>query len=62
MTETQDLTFDEWLERLEAEDAKRQPSNSGWRLVEQTGRECWRAYYDDGYSPLAALLEDWSSQ
>lgn len=62
MTDTQTLTFDQWLERLEEENAKRTPADSGWRLVEQTGRECWRAYYEDGYSPLEALLEDWSHQ
>lgn len=30
------------------------------RLVQDTGTECWRDYYDHGYTAKAALMEDLS--
>ena len=51
-------TFDEWLVEL---DALCEKYGGGKGMVEQTGRECWRTYYDDDYSPDDALREDWSN-
>ena len=28
------------------------------RIVNDTGAECWMHYYEDGYTPLQALIED----
>ncbi len=30
------------------------------RVAQQTGQECWRDYYDDGYTPEEAAREDLS--
>jgi hypothetical protein len=30
----------------------------GANFVQQTGEECWREYYHEGYSPSEALRED----
>jgi hypothetical protein len=49
------FTFWQWLGFLDGA-----ALTCGWkyRIVEQTGDECWRDYYDDGYTPLEALTED----
>lgn len=58
-------TFDLWIAGLErAMDAwaarhGERPYGDG-SLAETTGLECWRDYYEDGYSPHEAFLEDQS--
>ena len=52
--------FEAWLIELDAEYEFRNGDQTGRPLVEQTGEECWRDYYDDGYTPAAALIEDFS--
>lgn len=48
------MTFEEWLAELDAESLRR-----GYKKpVSAVGTECWRGYYDDGYSPVDALDED----
>jgi hypothetical protein len=61
-TNSPSLSFEEWLRELDAEYEKRGGDQTGKSLVAQSGRECWRDYYDDGYSPADALSEDWSYQ
>ena len=47
--------FQKWLDELDEVAAKFDAPN----LVEQTGAECWKCFFDDGYSPEDALREDW---
>jgi len=56
-------TFEEWITALElvmddwgAKNDGR-PYGSG-SLAETTGLDCWRGYYNDGYSPRDAFSED----
>ena len=51
------FTFEQWLAFLDGA-----ALSGGWkyRIAEQTGDECWRDYYDYGYTPLEALTEDCS--
>ncbi len=49
------MEFDKWLKELDAVAAKNGQEGS---LSEQTGKDCWRGYYDDGFSPLDAFIED----
>lgn len=51
------ITFDEWLAELDARGGDRYGAG---KVSENTGAECWRGYFDDGYSPQDALDEDWS--
>lgn len=55
MSDEQDLTFDEWLEQIEAEYWIRGGDITGWSQVEQTGQRRWRELYDEGWSPEEAL-------
>ena len=49
--------FQEWLDELDAYAAQ-----LGWpeNIVKQTGSDCWRDYYMDGYTPAEAWAEDMS--
>lgn len=51
------ITFEQWLNFLDGS-----ALTCGWksRMAQQTGAECWKDYYDDGYTPLEALTEDCS--
>ncbi len=49
------ITFEQWLEAL---DAAALTAGFKGRIVKDTGDDCWRDYYDDGYTPRAALAED----
>lgn len=51
------FTFEQWLGFLD-----QVALSNRWkeRIVAQTGAECWRDYYDDGYTPYEALQEDCS--
>lgn len=51
-------TFDEWLAML---DAAALSNGFKGRIVKDTGSDCWRDYYLDGYTPTQALLEDLSN-
>lgn len=51
------MSFDDWLKELDAE-AERLANVKN--LSTKTGRDCWRTYFDDDYSPADALVEDWS--
>ena len=59
------LTFDMWMERLEAimREWERAWGNLPYKLplAESTGLDCWREMYDDGHSPQAAFWEDQES-
>lgn len=47
--------FEQWLGFL---DGAALTCRWKYRIAEQTGEECWKDYYDDGYTPLEALTED----
>ena len=49
------FTFEQWLGFL---DGAALTCRWKYRIAEQTGEECWKGYYDDGYTPLEALTED----
>jgi hypothetical protein len=48
------LTFDEWFEELKAWG----PDNGFPFDPETLDKEAWREYYDEGYAPGVAMLED----
>jgi hypothetical protein len=50
-------TFEQWLSLLDKEAQSRGVEGS---LTNDTGADCWRDYFDDGYTPAEALDEDWS--
>lgn len=57
-------TFEAWIADLEiimdefaSEYGGGRPYGDG-TLAETTGLECWRGYYDGGYSPREAFDED----
>jgi hypothetical protein len=50
-------TFEEWCACLCAIAAKDQ-NRYGPNPIESCGEDCWRDYYDDGYSPEDAWWED----
>ena len=53
---TGNMFFKRWLTILEKDpDVIR---GYGTPLSEATGLECWWSYYDGGYSPREAILED----
>jgi len=60
----QSKTFGEWLDALDAHHDHLRNTEEGFvgyghgSLVTKTGEECWRDFYDDGYSPEAALDAD----
>lgn len=49
------LTFDQWLSDL---DALARAEGCERSYVEQTGRECWQAPYDDGITPAEAWADE----
>lgn len=49
------MPFDQWCAALDEYAAS---VGHGDNTVEQTGADCWREYYDDGYSPRDAYDED----
>ena len=57
MTETATLTFEEWCAELNKL-GKAEPNRYGPTPVESCGAECWRDYFDMGYSPTDAWSED----
>jgi hypothetical protein len=48
-------TFEDWCASLNRWSAKYGYSGG---IVQQTGADCWRDYYDEGYTPDEALRED----
>jgi len=52
-----DRTFDAWCSRLR-ELGTAEPLRYGPDPIEACGPECWRNYYDDGYTPESAWAED----
>jgi hypothetical protein len=58
-----DLTFEQWIEALEAYHARLRETEDGFQgygrsVVAATGAECWRSYFEDGYMPEDALDTD----
>lgn len=51
------IPFEQWLAGL---DHAALTAGFRCRMVAGTGAECWRDYYDDGYTPRDALAEDLS--
>lgn len=51
------FSFEQWLGFLD-----HTALTYGWksRIAAQTGAECWRDYYEAGFTPLEALTEDCS--
>jgi len=49
------FTLDQWLGFLDGA-----ALTCGWRyrISRSTGEECWKDYYEDGYTPMEALTED----
>ena len=60
----QTITFEEWCKALDEHHEHLRQTEDGFEgygagsLIEQTGAECWRSYYDDDFSPEDALSED----
>lgn len=52
------MSFEEWLERLDAAAERLDPECKSYS--KQTGTDCWKGYWEDGYSPEDAIYEDWS--
>ncbi len=52
--------FEKYMDALDAEHASRGAPYGDGSLWETTGIECWLSYFEDGYSPAAALDEDQS--
>lgn len=48
-------TFQEWFKELLEEGTKLE-----YPFVNENDPECWKDYYDSGYSPYDAILEDMS--
>lgn len=46
------FTFDEWFS-----DVKEIAKEYGY-IVEDSSKEAWQPFYEDGYSPREAFLED----
>jgi hypothetical protein len=49
------ISFAQWLAAL---DHAALTAGFKGRIAADTGAECWQEYYDDGYTPTAALSED----
>lgn len=53
-TPEQTLSFEDWCAEL-----NKLPNAFGIEhLTDDTGVDCWRCYYDDGYTPEDVLAED----
>jgi len=50
-------SFDDWCIEL---DRTAKKDGFDYEMTEQTGKEAWRGFYDDGYDPEDALYEDLS--
>ena len=55
--ENQIFTFERWLKELSSIAFL---NGYTYNLVESSGEDCWRDYFDDDYSPAEALIEDHS--
>ncbi len=51
----ENISFDNWLTQLDAVALKNGYTKG---IVETAGEECWREYYDEGYSAEEAFIED----
>lgn len=51
------LTFEEWLIKLDSIAGDAHGYGPG-KCSEETGAECWRCFWEDGYTPEDALAED----
>jgi hypothetical protein len=61
---TAKLSWPEWLARLNAYASEHDmdyAATGDRTLTADTGEDCWRMFFDDGYSPEDALDEDRSS-
>lgn len=56
--EIPDVTFEEWCDELNKLSAAEPNRYGEGDLIKICGAECWRQYYDDGYSPQDAWDED----
>jgi hypothetical protein len=52
------ITFEQWLAQLD--EVARASFGFDGPITDDTGAECWRSYYEDGYTPRDALAEDQS--
>jgi len=50
-------TFDQWCDGLRALSAK-EPDRYGPDAIANCGADCWRDFFDMGYSPVDAWDED----
>ena len=53
------VTFEEWCKQLDAVVMSYHPDTPSY--TKDTGEDCWRGYYDDGYTPEEAYREDCSN-
>lgn len=51
-------SFTQWLGFLDLEFLT---TRCSFRVVKQTGEDCWRRFYDDGMTPGEAITEDESN-
>lgn len=58
------MTFEEWCKALDAHHEDLRKTEEGFEgygpgsVIDKTGAECWRTYFDDDFSPRDALSED----
>lgn len=52
------MAFEQWCDKLDKVSLEAGFSRP---ITEQTGRDCWRGYYDDGETPESAFREDMSN-
>lgn len=55
------VMFEEYIDALDAEIAKRNKPYGEGSLWTTTGAVCWLPYFEDGYSPSDAVDEDLSN-
>lgn len=52
------MTFDKWLTDLRAVIIADTAYGAPADYIEQTGRDCWRDYYEDDFTPEDAWASD----
>jgi hypothetical protein len=52
------MSFDEWKEKLNTIADRFGYKTGGESLTDHTGEDCWREFYEHGYTPYEALQED----
>ncbi len=64
LTHLHGLTWEQWRDQLEDHHEHLRATEAGFEgygpkpIMTQTGDECWKQYWIDGFSPQEALAED----